>query len=109
MAFGLSFPGGKLLLLIMTIVLTFFIVGLLFKEKNGHVIIRYGLAFILGGAIGNLIDRLLYGKVVDFIDVMFGNFNWYIFNVADSAVTIGMFMFILHSVFIENSATKVHD
>ena len=109
MAFGLSFPGGKLLLLIMTIVLTFFIVGLLYKEKNGHVIIRYGLAFILGGAIGNLIDRLLYGKVVDFIDVMFGNLNWYIFNVADSAVTIGMFMFIIHSVFIENSATKVHD
>ena len=93
----------------MTIVLTFFIVGLLFKEKNGHVIIKYGLAFILGGAIGNLIDRLLYGKVVDFIDVMFGSFNWYIFNVADSAVTIGMFMFIIHSIFIENSTTKVHD
>ena len=109
MAFGLSFPGGKLLLLIMTIVLTFFIVGLLYKEKNGHFIIRYGLAFILGGAIGNLIDRLLYGKVVDFIDVMFGNFNWYIFNVADSAVTVGMVMFIIHSVFIENAATKVHD
>ncbi|MFL2983167.1 MAG: signal peptidase II [Candidatus Neomarinimicrobiota bacterium] len=109
MAFGLSFPGGKQILLIMTIILTAFIVGLLFKEKNGHAIIRYGLALILGGAIGNLIDRLFYGKVVDFIDIMFGNLHWYIFNVADSAVTIGMGLFIIHSVFIENSVSKIRD
>jgi len=101
MAFGLSFPGGKHVLLIMTILLTGFIVGFLWKEKNGHPLIKYGLALILSGAIGNLIDRLLYGKVVDFLDLMIGNFHWYIFNIADSSVTIGMILFIIHSIYIE--------
>ena len=106
MAFGLSFPGGKHVLLIMTILLTGFIVGFLWKEKNGHPLIKYGLALILGGAIGNLIDRLLYGKVVDFLDIMIGNFHWYIFNIADSSVTIGMILFIIHSIIIEQKKTN---
>ena len=106
MAFGLSFPGGKHVLLIMTILLTGFIVGFLWKEKNGHPLIKYGLALILSGAIGNLIDRLLYGKVVDFLDLMIGNFHWYIFNVADSSVTIGMILFIIHSIYIEQKKTN---
>ena len=101
MAFGLSFPGGKHVLLIMTILITSFIVGFLWKEKDGHPLIKYGLALILSGAIGNLIDRLLYGKVVDFLDLMIGNFHWYIFNIADSSVTIGMILFIIHSIYIE--------
>ena len=101
MAFGLSFPGGKHILLVMTILLTGFIVGFLWKEKDGHPLVKYGLALILSGAIGNLIDRLFYGKVVDFLDVMVGNFHWYIFNVADSAVTVGMVLFLIHSFLIE--------
>ena len=106
MAFGLSFPGGRHVLLIMTILLTGFIVGFLWKEKNGHPLIKYSLALILSGAIGNLIDRLLYGKVVDFLDLMIGNFHWYIFNIADSSVTIGMILFIIHSVYIEQKNTN---
>jgi len=106
MAFGLSFPGGKHVLLIMTILLTGFIIGFLWKEKNGHPLIKYGLALILSGAIGNLIDRLLYGKVVDFLDLMIGNFHWYIFNIADSSVTIGMILFIIHSFYIEQKKTN---
>ena len=106
MALGLSFPGGKHILLIMTILLTGFIVGFLWKEKNGHPLIKYGLALILSGAIGNLIDRLLYGKVVDFLDLMIGNFHWYIFNIADSSVTIGMILFIIHSIYIEQKKTN---
>ena len=106
MAFGLSFPGGKHILLIMTILLTGFIIGFLWKEKNGHPLMKYGLALILSGAIGNLIDRLLYGKVVDFLDLMIGNFHWYIFNVADSSVTIGMILFIIHSIYIEQKKTN---
>ena len=106
MAFGLSFPGGKHVLLIMTILLTGFIVGFLWKEKNGHPLIKYGLALILGGAIGNLIDRLLYGKVVDFLDLMIGNFHWYIFNIADSSVTVGMILFIIHSIYVDQKKTN---
>ena len=106
MAFGLSFPGGKHILLVMTILLTGFIIGFLWKERAGHPLVKYGLALILSGAIGNLIDRLLYGKVVDFLDVMIGNFHWYIFNVADSSVTIGMVLFIIHSLIYERSDLK---
>ncbi len=106
MAFGLSFPGGKHILLVMTILLTGFIIGFLWKEREGHPLVKYGLALILSGAIGNLIDRLLYGKVVDFLDLMIGDFHWYIFNVADSSVTIGMVLFIVHSIIYESSHLK---
>ena len=106
MAFGLSFPGGKHILLVITILLTGFIIGFLWKEREGHPLVKYGLALILRGAIGNLIDRFLYGKVVDFLDLMIGDFHWYIFNVADSSVTIGMVLFIIHSIIYESSHLK---
>ena len=106
MAFGLSFPGGKHILLVMTILLTGFIIGFLWKEREGHPLVKYGLALILSGAIGNLIDRLLYGKVVDFLDLRIGDFHWYIFNIADSSVTIGMVLFIVHSIIFESSYFK---
>jgi len=101
MAFGLTLPGGKHVLLILTILLTGFIAGYLWNERNGHPFIKYGLALIFSGAIGNLIDRVIYGKVVDFIDIMIGDFNWYIFNVADTSVTVGMCLFVLHSIYVE--------
>jgi len=107
MAFGLSLPGGKHVLLVLTILLTGFIIGLLWKEKNSHPLVRYGLALILSGAVGNMIDRVLYGKVVDFIDFMIGDFHWYIFNIADSAVTVGMALFIIHSLVIEKSKSNI--
>jgi len=106
MAFGLTLPGGKSVLLVFTVILTGFIVWLLWKERHGHPLLKYGLAFILSGAIGNLIDRVYAGKVVDFLDFMVGDFHWYIFNIADSAVTIGMVLFIYHSFFIENSSLE---
>lgn len=53
------------------------------------------LALILGGAIGNLIDRLVYGYVIDFLDVYYGDWHWPTFNVADSAIVVGAFLLIL--------------
>jgi signal peptidase II len=55
----------------------------------------YSFSLILGGALGNLIDRLTIGKVIDFIDVFIGKWHWPAFNVADSALTIGIGLFIL--------------
>ena len=101
MAFGLSFPGGKIFLLSLILLLTAFIIGFLWKERDGHPLVKYGLALILSGAIGNLVDRIINGSVVDFLDFMIGNFHWYIFNVADSAVTVGMALFIYHSIVLE--------
>ena len=95
MAFGLALPGGKHVLLVMTLLLTGFIVGFLWKEKDGHPFVKYGLALILSGAIGILIDRIIHGAVVDFMDFMIGDFHWYIFNVSDIFITTGIIGIIL--------------
>ena len=54
---------------------------------------------ILGGAIGNLLDRLRYGEVIDFLDVYIDTYHWPAFNVADSAITVGVIFLILHFAF----------
>lgn len=59
----------------------------------------FGLALVLGGAIGNLIDRLLFGHVIDFIQLYYRDFYWPAFNVADSAISVGAATLILHSLF----------
>ncbi|MDH3871686.1 MAG: signal peptidase II [Gammaproteobacteria bacterium] len=53
------------------------------------------LALILGGAAGNLIDRVVYGHVIDFIDVYYGSWHWPTFNIADSAITVGACLLVL--------------
>jgi signal peptidase II len=58
-----------------------------------------GFAMIFGGAIGNLVDRIRFGKVVDFLDFYIGNLHWPAFNVADSAVSVGIAIFIFHLLF----------
>lgn len=55
----------------------------------------WALTLILGGAVGNLIDRLLYGHVIDFLDFHIGTLHWPAFNVADSAITLGAALFVL--------------
>lgn len=59
------------------------------NEDEGRLI--PGLALILGGALGNVIDRLAYGEVIDFLDFYVGTYHWPAFNVADSAITVGTF------------------
>lgn len=68
---------------------------LLLRMEPNNRAVALGLALILGGAIGNLIDRIAYGHVVDFIDVYYGTWHWPAFNVADSAITIGAVFLVL--------------
>ncbi len=65
------------------------------KRNPSQRLFCWALALILGGAIGNLIDRLAYGHVIDVLDVYFYGWHWPAFNVADSAITIGAGLFIL--------------
>ncbi|NWF53001.1 MAG: signal peptidase II [Nitrospirae bacterium] len=90
-AFGILKEMGNSLFIMVSLVAIMFIMWLLIHSKESY----FGLSFILGGAIGNLIDRLLYGWVVDFIDFSIGRFHWPAFNVADSAITIGVIMVLL--------------
>jgi signal peptidase II len=63
-----------------------------------HPALASALAMIFGGAVGNLIDRLRFGEVVDFLDLYLGAYHWPAFNVADSAITVGITIFIAHVV-----------
>jgi len=63
---------------------------------------RYFLAIIAGGALGNLYDRIIYTAVPDFIDLHFQGFHWFVFNVADIFITVGVFFMILSEFFDKN-------
>lgn len=67
------------------------------RLKKQEVLLASSLALVLGGAIGNLIDRVTYGYVIDFLDVYYQNWHWPAFNVADSAICIGVFLMLLES------------
>ena len=77
--------------------------GLIFyfykKTPHEQTWLSTGFALVFGGAIGNLIDRIRLGKVVDFLDFYIGDLHWPAFNVADSAVSIGMLIFLFHILF----------
>lgn len=76
------------------------LVGWMWKIRNeGPLVLVAGLALILGGAVGNLIDRALLGYVTDFIQVWFGSWAFPSFNVADSAITVGAVLLILDALF----------
>lgn len=113
LAFGIDL-GGKVFFTIFSIVASIGILFYLYKVREEQLSYRLPLAMILGGAFGNLIDRvfygflfhdaaLFYGRVVDFIDVDFFDVNlfgyhlsrWPIFNIADASVTLGVILFIL--------------
>ena len=64
------------------------------------------LALILGGAGGNLLDRLLHGEVTDFIDLYIGRFHWYTFNVADAAITVAAILLLLDILFAKTVASE---
>ncbi|HDL18490.1 MAG TPA: signal peptidase II [Bacteroidetes bacterium] len=93
MAFGIQI-GNKTVFTVFSILASVGIFIYLIKTKGDKKFVRTALSLILGGAIGNLIDRVLYSSVVDFIDVGIGTLRWPVFNVADSAVSIGMVILI---------------
>ncbi len=107
MAFGLSLPGGQLTLTTLSIIMTFVLVYFFWLEKNSHFVMKLSLSLIISGALGNLIDRILAGKVIDFIHIKIGSYwEWYIFNIADTSVSIGMILFIFHSFYLQDKIVE---
>ena len=92
-AFGMFRSLGSGFFIIISLAAIIFVVNLIMRNAYNFI----GLSLILGGAVGNLIDRLFYGKVVDFIDFSIGNFHWPAFNVADSSLTIGIGIILITS------------
>jgi signal peptidase II len=79
---------------ILGIAAALFIIYLL-KKHAGQKLFCWALALILGGAVGNVIDRIMYGHVIDFLDFHVNNWHWPAFNVADSAIFLGAALFII--------------
>ncbi|MDW5300575.1 MAG: signal peptidase II [Sedimentibacter sp.] len=96
--------------IIMTIVMLVVLTYIFFKTKNITNLSRLSIAMIAGGAIGNFIDRLRFGYVVDFIDVRFGSFyNFPIFNIADSFVVCGTILMIILILFNKFEKSEINE
>jgi signal peptidase II len=106
MAFGIDFPFGYFIFSAVSLLLTLFLFWYLWSVRNHSIVIRLGLAMIIAGAIGNLIDRIMLGEVIDFLDFMIRDFHWYVFNLADSYVTVGMVLLLIDSIILEKKREK---
>lgn len=104
--FGLlSFNASLIYNIITSIIISIniFIIYLIIKTKN---LSKYFLLIIIGGSLGNLFDRIYYSAVPDFLDFHIGNFHWFIFNIADIFITIGVICLILYEIFMNNKTKK---
>ena len=93
-AFGLASFETNIFYHMLTIIITIINLALIFFLLKAKGIYTYLLALIIGGSLGNLFDRIYYYAVPDFIDFHVGNFHWFIFNVADIFITVGIIGFI---------------
>tara|TARA_Y100000748_G_scaffold222911_1_gene187567 strand:- start:98 stop:595 length:498 start_codon:yes stop_codon:yes gene_type:complete len=93
-AFGLFSLDDKHLYNILTLIILIVIIIISYLVAKNKGFKRYSLIFILGGAIGNFFDRIFYKAVPDFIDFHIGNFHWFIFNVSDIFITVGVICMI---------------
>ena len=105
-AFGLFSIDGSIIYNSITILIGLIIVAILFMMLKNNNIQSYFFALIAGGALGNLYDRIVYSAVPDFIDLHFYGFHWFVFNVADIFITIGVFCLILVELFFNNKDTN---
>ena len=102
-AFGFLAGQSSTVRQIFFVFISFLAICLIFhfyrKIPRTHPLLASSLALVFGGAVGNLIDRIRFGKVVDFLDLYIGSYHWPAFNVADSAISIGMVIFVYHLLF----------
>jgi len=79
----------------LAVVISVFLVSWLFKTERHQRLLPLALSLVLGGAIGNVIDRLIHGYVIDFVDVHAGGYHWPAFNIADSAIVCGIILLLI--------------
>ena len=106
-AFGIFFGGGWFYFLA-SVVAVIMILFYLRHLPAGRILPRLSLAMILGGALGNLIDRLRSGLVTDFLDFGIGKTRWPVFNLADAFITVGVILFFLSMMRIPKEETEDH-
>lgn len=90
-------------LLLMSIAITAFLFYWLLNEHEDNKLNIIAVSFIIGGALGNIYDRIAQGYVIDFIDVYAGRWHWPVFNLADMAISLGVILLIWHLLFDKSS------
>lgn len=97
---------GSIFFVVVSLIAIGAIVFLFFKVKENEKTLAFSFSLILSGAVGNLIDRLRYGEVIDFLDVHLSTYHWPAFNVADSAICVGIGLMALE-LLIRDSKRKL--
>ena len=103
-SFSMLSNTGPAILTSLAILISLSIVYFMFKEKDA--VSRTSLALILGGAVGNIVDRIHIGAVIDFLDFHALGYHWPAFNVADSAICIGVMLLLYQMTFMKKEETK---
>lgn len=86
------------------VALVLFFLYYMYIYKKNYRWLKIAMAFVVAGTVGNFIDRLAYNYVVDFISFIFGSYHFPVFNMADTFITVGVIMLIVHYLFIDNDA-----
>ena len=100
--FGFFSTDSNILYNLISLVIALVIIFLLYIFVISEILDKMIFTLILGGALGNFYDRLIYKAVPDFIDIHYNNFHWFTFNVADVFITMGIIIFIIRGFFIKN-------
>ena len=104
--FGLASMESNIYYHILTSIIAIVNIGLIFFLIKSKGIYAYSIVLIIGGSLGNLFDRIYYYAVPDFIDLHFGNFHWFIFNVADIFITVGIIGLVFAELSKKEKASK---
>ena len=104
--FGLASMESNIYYHILTSIIVIINIGLIFFLVKSKGIYAYLIALIIGGSLGNLFDRIYYYAVPDFIDLHLGNYHWFVFNVADIFITVGIIGLILIELFKKEKISK---
>jgi len=100
--FGFFSTESNIIYNLITLIIASVIIFLLYIFVKSETMDKLIYAFIIGGALGNVYDRLIYKAVPDFIDMHYNNFHWFTFNVADIFITIGIMVYIIRGFWVKN-------
>jgi signal peptidase II len=97
---------GRILFVVASVVAVGVLLVIFYQMKENEKVLPFAFALVLAGAVGNLIDRLAYGEVVDFLDFYVSSFHWPAFNIADSAICVGIGLLAFELLFRDQKQLK---
>ena len=102
MAFGLFESESNTYHIISAIIASVIIILIIWLYKSTLLVEKIALSIVIGGALGNLFDRIKYNAVPDFIDMHYRDFHWFVFNISDIVITIGIILLLLSDIIKKN-------